>query len=324
MSKAQQGSSLPKNSTTVRTGKERAWVLDGLRMGFRILNKTAPDLASVAAERLFRSPRRHRRPAWEREVLASGSRLRLPWGASSLPAWSWGEGPTVLLVHGWEGRGSQLGTFVDPLVDMGMRVVTFDAPGHGDATVERGTVVEMAGAIRAALGEVGPVEAIVAHSVGCVATTYALSRSPEVSPRVAFIAPPVSPLRFTKAFSSMLGIDEGVRQRMVARLEGRYGVPLAELDATTLAPRMTAPLLVVHDRDDHEVSFEAGAALADLWRGARLMETRGLGHRRVLRSPLVIQEVTQFVASEPRSLRTGLGAFGLERELYDRDRRRAA
>lgn len=323
MKKAHVGSSPPKNSTIVRT-ERGAWKLDGLRLGFRILGKTAPDLASVVAERLFRSPRRYERPGWEREVLAGAERLRVPWGDRALPAWSWGEGPAVLLVHGWEGRGSQLGAFVDPLVDAGMRVIAFDAPGHGDSRVARAALPEMATAVEAALAEVGPVHAIVAHSVGCVATTVALSRSRGHAPRLAFIAPPVSPLRFTKAFSATLGIDEGVRRRMVARLERRYGVPLADLDATKIAPRMTSPLLVVHDREDREVSFEAGAALADRWRGARLMETRGLGHRRVLRAPIVLGEVTQFVTEAPWSARTGLGAFGLERELYERDRRQAA
>src|SRR5688500_15132227 len=44
----------------------------------------------------------------------------------------WGTGPAVYLVHGWGGRGSQLGSFVEPLLAGGFRVVMFDAPAHGD------------------------------------------------------------------------------------------------------------------------------------------------------------------------------------------------
>ena len=324
MNRTDQVSSQPKNSTIVRTNSEPEWVMQGLRLGFKVLGKTAPGVASAAAERLFRSPRRHRRPVWEQEVLSGASRFRLPFGAETLPAWSWGEGPAVLLVHGWEGRGSQLGAFVEPLVEMGYRAVAFDAPGHGDGPSRFGTVVELARAVSAACAEVGPVAGIVAHSVGCVATTYALGTLRGPAPRLAFVAPPTSPLRFTQFFAAKLGIDEAVREGMIARLEARYGVPLAELDALSLAPRRTAPLLVVHDRDDREVAFEAGAALADRWRGARLVETRGLGHRRVLRAPQVIDEVVEFVTGSPWSARTGLPGFGLDRELFDRDRRHAA
>jgi len=33
----------------------------------------------------------------------------------------WGKGPTVMLVHGWSGRGAQLGELVEPLVAAGDR-----------------------------------------------------------------------------------------------------------------------------------------------------------------------------------------------------------
>lgn len=324
MQVAKQGVAMPKNSTIVRSNAREEWLRSGLRAGFRILNRAAPEVASLAAERLFRSPRRHARPAWEQEILAGAERSSLPWGAETLPSWSWGRGPVVLLVHGWEGRGSQLGAFVEPLVEAGHRVVAFDAAGHGDGPSRHGTVVELSRAVTAAVAEVGPVQGIIAHSVGCVAVTYALSRARGAAPRLAFIGPPTSPLRFTQAFAAHLGLDERVRLRMIDRLEGRYGVPLAELDALVHAPRMRAPLLVVHDRDDREVPFEAGAALADRWPGARLLPTRGLGHRRVLRAPQVIEHVVEALTGVTPPLRTGLDRFGLERELYERERRHAA
>jgi hypothetical protein len=43
--------------------------------------------------------------------------------ARRLPVYSWGSGPTILLAHGWSGRGSQLGAFVEPLVEQGFRLV---------------------------------------------------------------------------------------------------------------------------------------------------------------------------------------------------------
>ena len=42
-----------------------------------------------------------------------------------------------LLVHGWEGRGAQLGSLVGPLVEAGLSVVAFDAPAHGDSPGNR-------------------------------------------------------------------------------------------------------------------------------------------------------------------------------------------
>jgi hypothetical protein len=54
---------------------------------------------------------------------------------------------------------------------------------------------------------------------------------------------------------------------------------------------------VIHDRDDREVGFASGEALARAWRGARLVRTRGLGHRGVLRDAEVVRDAVDFIAA---------------------------
>lgn len=41
------------------------------------------------------------------------------------------DGPTVMLVHGWESNLGQMLSFVEPLRRNGFRVIAFDQPGHG-------------------------------------------------------------------------------------------------------------------------------------------------------------------------------------------------
>jgi pimeloyl-ACP methyl ester carboxylesterase len=59
---------------------------------------------------------------------------------------------------------------------------------------------------------------------------------------------------------------------------------------------MTSGLLIIHDRQDVETRYSGGARLAELWPGARLISTDGLGHRRVLRDESVIEESLRFLA----------------------------
>lgn len=313
--------SVSKNSTNVRA-LESDWRVRGARLTFQVLGKAAPRLASWWAERLFLSARRFPRPAWEQEILAGAEVLAIesPWGA--LPAWSWGAGPTVLLVHGWEGRGSQLGRLVGPLVARGLRVVTFDAPGHGDGPRVPTSIVDLSRAIRHVARHLGPLHGLVAHSVGGAATTLALAEE-ALAERLVFLAPPHSALRYTQGFAQLFGMDEPVREGLVRRLQARYGLTLEDLDTLRIAPRMTAPLFIAHDEDDHEVPVAAGRALGAVWPGARLRVTRGLGHRRILREQGVIDEVVHFVAegseATPRSTRSSWGE--LEAELFFRERR---
>jgi len=50
----------------------------------------------------------------------------------------------------------------------------------------------------------------------------------------------------------------------------------------TLAPTLAMPLFVIHDRGDAEIPWQHGMAITRAWRGADLLMTEGLGHRRIL------------------------------------------
>ena len=81
-----------------------------------------------------------------------------------------------------------------------------------------------------------------------------------------------------------------------AGIEERFGVRWSQLDAAKLAPRLAAPALVIHDWDDRAVPWSQGAELARHWRGAQLMTTRELGHRRILEDDAVTRAAADFIA----------------------------
>jgi pimeloyl-ACP methyl ester carboxylesterase len=54
------------------------------------------------------------------------------------------------------------------------------------------------------------------------------------------------------------------------------------------------PLLLVHDRDDVETPARGSQSLASAWPGADLLLTEGLGHRRVLWDPAVVERTVAF------------------------------
>ena len=265
------------------------------RATFRLLTRVSPSAASKMAVELFRTPRRYDAPQRERDALAAATPFHIRLGASTrIQAWSWGEGPAVILVHGWEGRGSQMAQFAAPLVENGFRVVTFDAPAHGRSTGRRSSLPHFTWALRGIAASTGTPHAIVAHSLGCAATTLALRDGLETG-RAVFIAPPLEPSEYTRQFGDIFGLDEDVVTGLQRRVEERFLRPWSDYSLAATAPRMKTPLLVVHDRDDNEVRHFAGERLASLWPDARLVSTEGLGHRRVLRDPEVIREVVEFV-----------------------------
>jgi pimeloyl-ACP methyl ester carboxylesterase len=277
-----------RNSTNVRP---EPLGFQAVKAGLWLLSRTAPAAAAKVVERMFLTPRRYARPAVEAELLA---RAR-PFQLGELSAWEWGHrGPRVLLVHGWEGRGSQLSGLVNPLLEAGFRVVTFDAAAHGDSPGAQASFFHFSRAIENAAAALGPLHAIVCHSMGGATALWA-SRHGPLAQRLVLIAPPVDLRDFTKQYCSALGVPETVRERLHWRLSQRFGVPVEEVRAEDLASRMRGPLLVIHDEADREVPVACGELIANRWPGGRLMKTRGLGHRRILRDESVLRAIIHFV-----------------------------
>jgi pimeloyl-ACP methyl ester carboxylesterase len=284
-------------STIVRSGHQTSPVV---RAAGALLSRLAPGpTARFAADR-FLAPPRASRPAHEIEALRTARRRTIDVGCRRVPAWTWGQGPTVLLVHGWGGRGSQLSAFVEPLLTRGFSVTTFDAPAHGDADGRHVTLPEMVGTLRSVAAADATIHGIVAHSAGAMVTARALYEG-LTARRLVFVAPAADLHLPALVFGEALGLSRRVRDRMRREIEARVGVPWDFFDVVRLAWSQTAPLLVVHDRGDGEVPWQQGLAIARAWPDAALLTTDALGHRRILRDPAVVAAATDFIAAPAAS-----------------------
>jgi len=293
-------SSRPNISTTGRT--KPPFQLRAMRGAMGVLSRVSPEGAAAVAEQLFLTPRRRTRPKAEVDVLSLAQPRWLPTKHGTLAAWEWsplsshGADRRVLLVHGWEGRGAQLGPLVAALTALDFAVVTFDAPAHGDSPGSFSSLFHFAEAVTQAHERLGPFHAIISHSMGGPATLWA-SRNGALAGRTAMIAPPVDIRDFTRSFAGVLGLSEAVREHIHLRLGARFGIPIEEARAEKVAAALTGKLLVVHDEDDREVPIACGEAMARAWPQGVLLRTQGLGHQRILRDQGVQNAIVRFVAA---------------------------
>jgi len=212
----------------------------------------------------------------------------------------------VYLVHGWGGCRAHLGVFIKPLVEAGHRVIAFDLPSHNDSdpgyvAPGRTTIVECAEAVRAIVREHGPARAIVAHSLGAKATALAVSRGAPAE-RLVFLAPMGDFSHYLDLFAEHHGFGSRIRAGLHRRLDRRLGIPLFDTDICRVAANISnpTPLLVVHDPDDPDSPYAASQKIIDVWPGASLVTTRGLGrlaHYRILRHRPAIQAGVDFVGN---------------------------
>lgn len=213
---------------------------------------------------------------------------------------AWGAGPVVYLVHGWGGRGSQFGALVEPLVESGHRVVMFDAPAHGDsdhgpAGPRHTNGVEFAKALDAVFCRFGPAEAVVAHSMGTIATYLAMRFGWLGAGRLVLVAPMVEFTGLLDQFQDVLGFGPRSRRALERGVRAFVGIPVDEFDARVQAAYVDAlPTLVLTDRGDRQTPY---ADVVDFARtiDAPLITTEGLGHRKILRDPETVATIVEFV-----------------------------
>jgi pimeloyl-ACP methyl ester carboxylesterase len=265
------------------------------RAAFATVQRASPRLAALWAERIFCTP--PRRPISQRMAtwLREGQRFTVTVRGRRVAAWAWGDrGPGVLLVHGWGSRGARFVDLGNALLSDGYRVVTFDAPGHGASSGRLSSGPEFARAAQAVANAVGPVSHVVGHSLGGFASGLAMERGLAIR-RAVFLAPSANVNTYSAQFAALFGVHAPVMASMRGRLERRLGFAWKDLNIPALAGGMQVPLLVIHDREDREVLWNDGAAIAQAWPGAELVTTTGLGHHRIVSDPAVIRQVVTFL-----------------------------
>lgn len=285
--------------------------LRAMRAGFRVLRKVHRPSAAKLVTRLFARPRRHARPEWERAILAGAEQLSVRHRDKRIACCLWAptaasamvEAPTALLVHGWEGRGTQLGRFVDPLRAAGFKVVAFDHVGHGDSDGRACSLPTMRDTLRTIAAELfgdastGP-DLVVAHSMGSFAASLLLAEGWRTT-RAVYVSPPDDLLVYFSHYLDLVTGDDELLPDMIELMERRFGERVEDFAFRRLVESLDQDLLILHSRDDPDVPIEAGRSVAAHWAGSRLVELDGLGHRRILKNPSVVSAAVAFAADRP-------------------------
>ena len=274
------------------------------RLALAASERLWPRLAVRAAYRLFATPLP---PKWlnRRQPWDDGWRIeRWPFEQADLTLYSRPvapHGPLALLVHGWGGHAGQLRPLAESLAQQGLRPVLLEMPAHGRSGGTASNLPQFARAIEYAVGRLQQqgheLRLLAAHSLGANAAAFAAARGLPVR-QLVLLAPPASPREYTRYFAQVFGLSEATRAAMQQRIEAREGILMPQFEPAAVGPRSRAATLVVHDREDRINAFRDGQAYARAIRGAELLATEGLGHRKLLKDASVLARVTAFALQE--------------------------
>ena len=264
------------------------------RFFFGAVSAVSESAGGLCAELAFRRPPRFRVTRAESVQLGGAARSFVRGPLGDVAVWHWGEGPRVLLAHGWGSHAGRLTTFVPGLLAAGFGVAAFDAPGHGASSGRFASLPDFVAALDLVARSVSPV-AVVGHSLGAAAAALAI-RSGIPCRAAVLLSAPADPAGYTRRYARWMRLSPVVTEIMRRRLEVRYR---ASLDDYRLdRPSPAVPALLVHDRGDARVPISNARRIAEAWPGARVVETSGLGHHRILRDAGVRGLVERFLTTE--------------------------
>lgn len=280
------------------------YAFETYRLTNRIGSLFVPNWAAKNASQKFLRPNRYAIKAWEQEAEQAGTRFTLTDGVSAI-RWSQKDSlrvkeskhKQILLVHGWESRATQMYGLVKELVAQGYTVVAVDMPGHGHSSGETSNAYLFSQTVKLAFESLGYFETIIGHSMGAGATAIAIGHG-VTTDRVVLISGPASVESVLRRFSKFVGLNKNTTQKFIESI-GRYvGVSATELDATKLLKSCDIPALIIHDELDIEVPVGESTRLAQVFKRSELFVTKGLGHRKILKSEDVLKKIHHFVMAE--------------------------
>jgi pimeloyl-ACP methyl ester carboxylesterase len=250
----------------------------------------APRITQRLLVRLFTTPPAYKTKPEETACLARGRSFQIPVNGHQIKAWKWGRGPGVLMLHGWNGRATQFQAFVEPLVAAGYTAIAPDGPAHGESQGRSAGYVDFSDAARAFLApERGlDIRAVVGHSFGASALINALAKDGHFVPAF-FISPALRLRELVINTARQVGVPVNIAEKVMETLNSQYAYSLTEDNPIRLLEQLSVPILIAHDTRDRAISIDDSVQQSQRYDTVDLLVTDGLGHRRILSDPVVIQ-----------------------------------
>lgn len=293
-----------KKSTSVKRPMPSSyrWIAKGLNG----LGALSPKLAGKILTRMWFTPFHGKPSSRTLAFWQTAHRRKTVWtGKEWLDLYFWGEGPTVLGVHGWRGSGSQFRHLVEPLVAAGYQVCLFDLPAHGMNKTRFTHVFDFVSTLLAIEKKFGPIAGVVAHSFGTQAVVQALGRGFNPG-HLAFFSPGMDAEAMLENFSDFMQLTDSVKGSFKQQVTKKAG-PITERFlgekvgiwqrlshgfAKTQLPEKAG--IMIADDQDEELHWSTFEQTADYWVAADKVFTSGLGHYQILKDPQVIKALVAY------------------------------
>ena len=140
----------------------------------------------------------------------------------------------------------------------------------------------------------GPFEFAIGHSLGGMSVLNAIKQNLQVKKAVIIGSGDIIQ-DIIDDFIHKLQLRPEFGIKLRDHFEAKFGGKMDDYSAYKAAEKTEIPVLVIHDKDDDDVSVKAAYNIQKHLKQSEIMITEGLGHRKILGDENVIQKVKEFI-----------------------------
>ena len=219
----------------------------------------------------------------------------IPYRSFKIQTYSWGKGPSVLFVHGWDGAGINVINMIDPLVEAGFRVISIDMPGHGNSSGKNIDITDFIGTILQTQKKFGEFYAIIGHSFGGLVSIVTTLRESISYQKLILISSPSSMDIVFFNFQLMFNLDDKIMKKIWQNTINRTGLPIKTFPSSEDLSHLALPSLIIHDKNDTIIPFKEVKNFKTSLPASSCFYTIGLGHYKILKDRKVINTIINFL-----------------------------
>jgi pimeloyl-ACP methyl ester carboxylesterase len=265
---------------------------------FRI-NTTAffsPLQAGKLALDIFRTPRKGRLREQDLTFLQGAEQVKIQVQGQDIQTYRWiGNGPTILMAHGWESNSARWRTFINLFRKKGYQVVALDAPGHGASSSDRFDAHIYGLAIQAVAEQHQP-DFIVGHSAGGMALLYYLSFAQPAFVKGSVVVAAPSTLRMVlNNFCKIMGFNQQTVKGLDQAIKECFTLSTDDFSLFHFAKKTHCPGLLMFDTDDVIASYPDGQRMTEYWKNSQFKGYSGFGHS--MNNKKVAEDMIEFFES---------------------------
>jgi esterase/lipase len=266
---------------------------------FSILERISPKIGGLLGVKFFLTPfGKNSHPAEDHFNLQSRIEIFFV-DEKEVVVRHWGDGPLILLAHGWSSYGASFMIMIQQLNELGFSTMAPDFTAHGSSPGKMSNIIEFGMVVEFLLKKYPETYGLVGHSLGGLACIIGSSGSCPALKKLVTIGTPVYFEHVLDNFIMEVKAGPKIRNQMKHIIANRFSADPNEYSSASLILQKPkhVKLLVIQDSHDPEVSLSDAKDLVSLGQG-ELIITKGLGHNGGIRDADTIKLVGEFLLEE--------------------------